>query len=162
MGNVFPDLCSIQHNWCSATCVHFLVFFRHVLLTCIENQYFPFGIFCKVFGVFCKEFTVRETFYACQCHIFAWFFLKISCTYSDIFLGWFCVLVPMSWVWGFVLVPLGTSFSFDPFLMVVDSVAVSAQDYAFFNLFVGFGKLSVRYELVDTAFFCTRVFVMKV
>ena len=41
-------------------------------------------------------------------------------------------------------------------------MAVSAQDYAFFNLSVGFGKLSVRYELVDTAFFCTRVFVVKV
>ena len=45
---------------------------------------------------------------------------------------------------------------------MVDSVAVGAQDYAFFNLFVGFGELSVGYELVDTAFFCTGVFVVKV
>jgi hypothetical protein len=36
-------------------------------------------------------------------------------------------------------------------VVVVDPVAVSAQDYAFFNLSVGFGKLSVRYELMYAA-----------
>ena len=58
--------------------------------------------------------------------------------------------------------PLGISFSFDALVVVVYPMAVGAQDYAFFNFFVGFGKLSVRYELMYAAFFCTGVFVVKV
>jgi len=56
---------------------------------------------------------------------------------------------------GYVLhgffIKVSCTFSFEALVVVVDSVAVGAQDYAFFNLFVGFGKLSVGYELMYAA-----------
>jgi len=41
------------------------------------------------------------------------------------------------------------------FVVVVDSVAVSTEDYALFGFFAGFFVPAILHQFVDTEFFCT-------
>ena len=65
-------------------------------------------------------------------------FMSLLCIILHILLR--CNILPIGRVFVLILIPLGISFLFSPLVVVVDTVAVSTQDYALFNLFVGFGK----------------------
>jgi hypothetical protein len=61
-----------------------------------------------------------------------------------------------------ILIRLGISFLFCPLVVVMYTVAVGAQYYALFNLFINFSEPPTLHQTVDIGFFLARVFVVEV
>lgn len=113
------------------------------------------NLLCFLLKFHAPYVTCLHKFFFCNHRVTAFFL-------GGIVRNLYIYFVPMGRIFVSTLIPLGISFLFSPLVVVMYTVAVSAQDYALFNLFVDFSEPPTLHQTVDISFFLAGIFMVEV